>query len=215
MDAWDSFLNNQLSVSDADKLLSQTAANLEALLVARPQAEQQVMEIISKRLGSGVQSQTWEAVISSLTYVGPDLARLVGWVGSTDQDNRLTQMEKLASPKVVTFLRTILGLYGVELGKAFVRFGRFDQDWVSFYRDVYYDPVAKNYYLKFRIEKFNGEQAVIEGDPSSMAYLIAYMLRAVRTVQSPDAINPDAFNLLDGEIKEFVEFSHPQKEGTS
>ncbi len=213
MDDWGSLLMGQISAEEADRLLAQSAEDLHAFLEARPQAVQHVLDILSKRLGGEINAETWQVLDTSLAnYLGRDLAYLVTWVAQSDQGNRIQELEKHASSQVMAFLRTILGLYGLELENAFAVWNEIPDNWRTFYREVYYDQLSERHHLKLRIEKYNGEEAAIEGPPDSILTLTTYMILTLRLVGTPDAFSQDRIDLFLDEAHQLIQLLRPEEE---
>jgi len=200
---WASLFAGQ--VSDPGPLIAQTAEMLDAFLLTRPQADQEVLEIIGKRLGTEIGERTLGDVRSALAnYLGQDPASLVAWVTSADQANRIAQVEASAPPRVTALLRAILGLYGSELALAYTRWGELPDDWILINREIYHDLINERVLVKVRIDKNNGEQAVIQGPAYSILELAANMVRTCNMVGRPDAFTRRTIDMLSNEFEQFL-----------
>ncbi|MDR7521519.1 MAG: hypothetical protein QN168_03545 [Armatimonadota bacterium] len=199
---WSSLLAGQ--VSDPGPLIAEAAGVLDAFLQARPQADSEVLAVIGRRLGTGVGVKTLGEVHTALSsYLGQDPAYLVAWVTRTDQVNRIAQVEATASPRVAAFLRAILGMYGAELAQAYTRWNELPDDWSLITREIRYDLLNERLLVKVLIDKYNGEQVVIEGPANSILELTVNMLRTCNMVGRTDAFAQRTADMLAKEYEEF------------
>lgn len=204
---------NEPVSEDSARLLARAAGDLHAFLETHPEAVSHVLDILRRRLGSEINAQTWQVLDASLVnYLGQDLASLAAWTVQPDQGNRLQELEKHASPEVMTFFRTILGLYGPELERAYAVWNELPDNWQTIYREVYYDQLAGRHHLKVRIEKYNGEEMVIEGPPDSILTLASYLILTVRLVGIPDAFSPERIELFLSEADQLIRVLQREKE---
>lgn len=205
MEEWINLLTGQMSPEAARPLLSQAAKDLHALLELQPQLGEYVLEIIGKRLGDHIDGQTWQSLDNSLAnYLGRELAYLLIWLVQTDQGGRLNELEQYASPQAMAFLRTILGLYGVELRRALTLWAELPNNWDSISRAVYYDQLAHTYHMEVRILKYNGEEVLIEGPADSILTLTSYLILTVRLAGASDAFSEANIDLFLGEVGQFL-----------
>lgn len=211
-----SLVTGGISEEERQLLFSQGAADLHSFLEAHPETEQQVLDILRRRLDVDADEKTFGVLHDNLTsYLGKDLATLVGWVGQFDQYNRMQELEKYASPPVAAFLRMILSLYGPELLRAYQKWNRFPNEWSMCYREVYFDLTNQRYLVKVRIEKYNGEQIVIEDRPDGILDLITKLIYSVRIVGSPDAFSQQQINSYLEEVTPLTKLLTREKEETS
>jgi len=198
---WDSLMGRRTSVEQAGPLLTRAGADLDSFLQRAPQAEENVLAILAKRLGGGIATQTWGNVDASLAgYLGRDAASLIAWVSQSDQTARMGEVEKYAPPGAVVLLRTILGLYGRELQQAYERWRELPNDWVRVARKVLYDEIDKRYQVTVTIEKMNGEEFVVEASPSSFLRLLTALVRTATFVDSPDAFDAQAVAAFNDQV---------------
>lgn len=229
-DRWLSLLTEQLPAEERADLLSLGAADLQEFLESRPEAVEDVLEILARRLDGEIDSQTWVLVDTALSsYLGRDLAYLMAWALQPDEQmERLHELEQVASPEVMAFLGTILGFYGPELERAFLCWNEIPDDWRVLYRDVYYDQLNQRPHIRLRIHKYNGEIVTIEGHGDSILALASSLVLTLRLAAIPDAFSQGRllqfgeevrqlfhllFPALDEEIERFFDTLLPEAEG--
>jgi hypothetical protein len=208
---WLSLLRGELSLEEAGPMLSRTAADLKAFLDAQPLAEQRILSIVGKRLEGPLSAKSLETLDASLaSYLGRERAHLVMWAIEPDQSERMGELEKHAASQVMDLLRTISSLYRPELINASEIADRLPDDWRIINREVFYDQIVEHHRLKFRIEKFSGEEVKIEGSASSLLTLTSYLIRSVRLVGTRDAFDEKSIELfLDeaGQLQSLLQIS--------
>ncbi len=211
-DEWYNLLTGQTSQEDAGPLLLRTATDMQQFLDTRPLAEQHIPEIIARRLPARPTALTWRPIYDSLNnYIGQqDLTDMISWVVQSDQTNRLMEVEKYASPRVMAFLRTIVGLYGTDLQEALTVAGTIPNDWRRLNRDVYYDVANKGYRIKLRIELFNGDEFSIEAAPSPMLSLTNYLIHTLRFVNESGPFADNDANDFAVEAAALYEILYPK-----
>ena len=211
-DAWWSLLTGQLSDEDARSLLSQGAEEMHALLQARPRAMEDVLEILGRRLSDGIGAETWQVLDKSLShYLGRDLAYFFVWTVQPDQASRLEELQKYASPEVMAFFRTVLGRYGAELESALLCWNEFPNDWRTLHREVFYDQINQQPYIRLRIEKYSGEVALIEGNADSILGLTSGLILTLRLVGLREAFSQERIEQFLEEVGEFYALLFPEE----
>jgi hypothetical protein len=209
-DPWWSLLTGQLSEEEARHLLSRGVEELHALLEARPRAMEDVLDILDRRLGGEIDAQTWKVLDDSLAhYLGRDLAHLVAWAVQPDQTARLEELQRYASPEVMAFFRTILGRYGPEWESALLCWNELSHDWRTLHREVYYDQLNRQPYIRLRIEKYNGETVLIEGNADSILGLTSGLILTLRLVGIPEAFSESRIKQFREEVEEFKDLLFP------
>jgi len=214
MSDWPSLMSGKVTVEEASSLVAKAAESLRAFLAARPEAPAHVLEILGRRLSGQLDAETWQVLDTSLSnYLGRDLAYLITWT-AIDPDMRLPEVEKHASPEVMAFLRTILGLYGPELGNAFAVWNELPNNWQTIYRDVFFDQITQRHLLRLRIDKFSGEKVVIEGPADSIMNLTTGFIFTLRMVGTPDAFSQEWVDQFLKEVDQFTELIRPKRRRT-
>ena len=199
--------------TDPRPAIIETAAKLDAIFQTRPQADQEVLALLSKHLGEPIGETTGRDLkIALANYLSEDAAYLIAW--SIQVEDRLAIVEEVAPPRVAAFVRAIAGLHGTELKLAFNRLDQPPNDWFSINREIYVDLINDRMLVKVRIGKYNGEQVSIEGQPYSILELTANMLRTCRMVGRADAFTPRTIEMTIQEIDEFLKLVHegPKRE---
>ncbi len=211
-DQWREFLTGQMAEEEAEALLSHTAADLHAFLEAQPSALSGVLGILDKRLKPPLQADTWEVLDGSLAnYMGRDLAYLFGWVVRSGQADRLEQIEDYASAQVQAFFRTVLGLYGAELGEAFAAWNEIPDDWRTLFREVYFDQLAQRHHIKLRVLKYSGDSATVEGPADSILGLTSGLILTLRLVGIPEAFSAEKVDQFMDELNQFLALLFPEE----
>lgn len=215
MDNWANLLTGEISVEEAEPLITQGVDRLQAFLESDPQAEQRVVDILGRRVKGKITDETWQIVNDSLSqYFGQDLAYLLYWVVNVEdpRNNRMEEVEKYASPEVMAFLRTVVGIYGPDLSEVYAQWNQLPDGWRTIYRDVYYDQLNQRHHLRVRIEKYNGEEIVFEGTPDSILTLASYLVRTVYMVGTREAFSQDSVGLFVNETTELAKLLNPPQE---
>jgi hypothetical protein len=185
-------LSGEASTDEEAQLLSQAVTELDAFLETRPMAEQRVQDLLDRQLKSGVTPETWSTVGDSITaFLGSEHAQLVAWLLTGDQIQGLQQLESYASPKVMAFLRSIMSIYGQDLNKAYFISDQLPHDWSYIYRNVYHDAITDSYLLRLRVEKNNGEQLYLEGEPNSFMHMTELLMRSLIALGSPEVFTEE------------------------
>ena len=206
-------ISGEASADEEAKLLSQAVTELDAFLETRPMAEQRLQELLDRQLKSGVTPDTWDAVGDSLTaFVGEEHAQLVAWVLTGDQLQGLQQLEHYASPRVMAFLRSLVGIYGQDLSKAYRASGELPQDWSYIYRNVYYDALTDSYLLRLRLEKYNGEEIFVEGDPNSFLQMTELLMGSLIALGSPEVFTEERISKFQEAAGTLLKLLSPQEE---
>src|SRR5215472_9309313 len=156
---WDELSRGTVSDADSEPLIRQTVQQLDGILRSRPEARQEVLELVAKALAGGVTPASWETLGTNLrNYLGEDPAQLVAWVVSDDQLNRAARLEADGSTALTGLLRSILGHHGPELETAAAVFNALADDWRRVDREVLYDNIVDRTTVRMRILKNNGAE---------------------------------------------------------
>lgn len=192
-----------------------SAAALDAFLKSHPDAENQVREIIDKRLAT-IDANTWNSIFSSLdNYWGKVSTDILYNIAQSDQASRLQDLEGSVTPEVMNLLRKIISLYGPELANAFLASNQLPNNWKTFYRDVYYDYVNRRSHLRVRLAKYNGEEPFVEGNADSILELTILIMQTIRFLPVPDFISKSMSDRFIQEANELIKFlQSPTPEGS-
>jgi hypothetical protein len=143
-------------------------------------------------------------------YLGKEAINIFDYVAQFDQDNRLQAVAKYGCARATSFLEGIISLYGPELANAYLILDGMPHNWNWFYRDVYLDQDSNMYFVRIRLTKNNGEELVIEGNPSTTLELATNTIRILQLVKVRDAF--DQQNIVDqfvGEARNLIKFLKP------
>lgn len=204
INSWVKLLTGEITdENEKQSLLGQGVEALDTFLKTDPQAEQRVVEILGRRLSGDFNADTFEVMHSSLRqYFGEDLAYMLYWVVAVEdpEQNRMPEVEKLASSEVMAFLRTVVGIYGPDLTNAYTLWNKLPNNWRTVQREVFYDLLNERPHLIVRIKKYSGEQTVIEGPPDSILDLASYLVYTARLCGTREAFSQES-------IERFVEMT--------
>jgi hypothetical protein len=218
-DQWGDLLSGKLLPEETEPLITKAVINLHGFLESEPQAAQCVLEILGRRLGGQITAESWDDMTNSLAqYLGPEATGLLWWVVEVEDplNNRLQEVEKYnASAKVMAFLRTIVGTFGIEMSKAFDGWNRYTDEWSGVHREVYYDLMNQRYRFRVRIEKYNGEAMTIEGDGVSMLTLTTHLIRTVKMVGTRDAFDEFSITQFKEQSSELNDLLAEEEEETT
>jgi len=173
-DEWLALLDGGLSAQEEDRLVKRGLERLHDFLAADPLAERRLTELLERRLGGPMDADTWDAMNASLSqYFGQDLACLLYWVvaAETDMANRLERIEGFATPPVLSFLRAVIGIYGIDITHAFDLWQYGPDNWRVAKREILFDAIEDTFRISVTIEKFSGEEMMITGVPDSILRL--------------------------------------------
>lgn len=215
IDKWVKMLTGEISGKKAEPLLTRGVAKLQAFLETHPQAQQRVVDILRRRLNGEINAGTWQVMNDSLSqYFSQELAYLLYWVVNVEDPsaNRMVEVEQYVSSKVMAFLQTVVGIYGPDLSEAYAHWNQLRDSWRTIYRDVYYDQLNERYHIRVRIEKYNGEEVVFEGNPDSILTLASYLVRTAYMVGTGEAFSPGSVNLFANETKVLAKLLSPEQE---
>lgn len=200
MSDWLDVLQVKKSVDELPSLLPDTAAQFDAFLKAEPLTEQRVLAILQRHIGGPKRADTWDTMLTGLKYcLGDDVTYMLAWLIQDGQTaEKFAQLGEHASPAVMSFFRTIFGVYGGDMQLAYEGWNELPNNWNAIAREVLYDQLSRIHRLVIRITKYNGEEIFVEGPPNSIVGLTCGMLTTLRFVGQPDVFRDTAVeNLLD------------------
>lgn len=215
MNEWLKLLMGLVSAEEAKNMLSKAVAVLDDFLKSDPHTEQRVVDILSRRLSGEINASTWDVMHASLSqYFTEDLAYLLYWVVGVEDPaaNRMQDVEKYASPAVMAFLRAVVGIFGADLSNAFHLWNRVPDNWRNLSREVYYDLINQTHRLKVQIEKFNGEEVIIEGPADFVLNLAGALIYTARLVGTREAFSQESIDEFLDESRQLTELLTAEKE---
>jgi hypothetical protein len=205
-----------VSDADSDLLIRQTVQQLDGILRSRPEARQEVLELVGKALGGGVTPASWDTLGTSLgNYLGEDPAQLVGWVVSEDQLNRVAKLEADGSAALTGLLRSILGHYGPELETAAAVSNTLADDWRRVDREVLYDNIMDRTTVRMRILKNNGAELLLEAPPTSFASLVTFMMQTLQKLPTPSVLSDEVVREIVSEGQGLLQFVAPRSDASA
>ena len=174
------------------QLLEAGATGIRSYLAATPDGIEQVGRVLAPRLSAPMTSETWITVFGSLVaLLGEDAATVIAWASTADP-SPLDDITAHVEPEVSQFVRVVTATFGAELRDAYELNREMPHNWRYFNREVYYDLIKDQAYIKVSIEKFNNEEVVFEGPPDSMLGFARNLLVTLRFVGSRDRFSESA-----------------------
>jgi hypothetical protein len=137
--------------------------------------------------------QIWSAVDAALTICLDEWAsRLIAWlVVNQDIPPRLAEIGSSLSPAALALIRGLLARHGSDLERAFYMSGGLIDDWRTLWSGLRVDPATNQYRIWLRIQKYNGEDMLIESRPGAMLTLATQLLSGLNAVPGASAITQD------------------------
>ena len=174
MNEWIRMMNGEITPDDPEgrELLERGVSDLENLLDDDDsKIEALIAQTIAGRLQSGLSDDTFRQLLASLSILsGEDLAFFLAWTLEEGDPDRLTLLGDMASKRVMGFLRFLLANHGADIARAKLIWNELPDDWVAASKEIHYDEFRESEVLRLRIEKYNGEQVLLEGTPDSMDF---------------------------------------------
>lgn len=204
---WQQLLRGDASRRETKSLLIEACGSLDELLTSNPRAGEEVQAVLTRRLSGNVDPDTWPLVEEGLTtFGGTHLGQLVKWIvpdGPGDV-SRIETFERYCSEPLRDFVRAILSIYGVDLREALELWGEFPEGWRRIVPYVYADVETREYYLKFRVSKFNGDEIGLEGTPDSFLQLVTNIARTLEVIDTRAAFSDDAVEAFRSAASDFL-----------
>lgn len=196
---WNMLLVNQLEDPERAALLQFMAESINTAVADRSSVRIDVTDALSAILdGTRYDDQTWRAVDTSLTVCLDEWApRLIGWlVLNPDYPSRLAEIRSRLSPAALALIQGLLARYGSDLEAAFYMSGGFIDEWRTIWRGLRVDPSTNQYRITLRIQKYTGEDMVIESRPDTMLTLATQVLASLNAVPADSAFTDDTEQFL-------------------
>lgn len=195
---WSSILAGSTSVHDADPLIERSSRQVEEALDARPGLDDELMEVVEKRLSGPLDPDTYQSFWDLLKgTLGEEGAYLVHfYFMAREQPETRAAVEAATSQRVLAFMRRLTVRFAPELDAAFQIWQELPHAWKTMNREVYYDVIRRRHYIKLLLQKLNGEETLIEGTADSILGLTRSLLVTLRWMQSADAFSQSAIDLF-------------------
>lgn len=205
MAEWQDLAEGRVSAADAEPLVKEALDELERQATADPSLEAHALEIIGRQVAIGVDERTWGSMDKSLaTLFGLKPAALFSWLAFGDaaaDPSSLDAVEASAGPAASSLIRLVMAAFGPDMGRAYAISKQSPHDWRIFSREVYQDRITNQPFLRVRIEKWNGEMVMLEGNGNSFLGLAKNFLILLQLIGAPDAIDPSAIQSLFSEVE--------------
>jgi hypothetical protein len=207
---WDDVLSGQVDLEAAMPLFASSAREIEGFLEADSETEEEALDVLRRRLSGPLDAQTYDAILEALrALMGEDGTNLVHWYVANPDHRSLLQGQ--APVRVDWFLRRIAAEHGLELRAAFSLWRDLAHDWRSISRDVYYDVVRQQHYIRHRISKVNGEELLLEGNADSVLDLARNLLLTLtHWVGTTEAFSPNLIESFLTEVQVFTTMGQPE-----
>jgi hypothetical protein len=196
---------------DEDDLafITNGAERIQHYLASCPDGGAQLAMTIRQRLGEGVDGNTWGPLFSSISIlVGDAGANLIAWAAMAEPD-KLEEMRSHAQSETANLVCRVAALYGPELKRAWEGWGESPHNWRNINRDVYQDLFTNRAFIRIRIEKYNGEEVIVEGPGESILSLAKGILVALRVVGSRAEFGESQIEAYLEESDRLVEILRP------
>jgi hypothetical protein len=184
---WVSLFVVDEAVEIAQDLFDGATGQLHAFLNAHPEAAEEVVSLLGRRLGGSIDESAWVKANRGLTnYLGTEPTQLLNWLAYQNTSDRLDALEPRVSPGVNGFLRTVLAQFGPELDAAQMALAAASlHDWLRIEKHVYVDQLTGVYLFALKLFKLNGEVAYIEASADSILNLTRHLLAMVAGAGDP------------------------------
>ncbi len=193
--------------------LTASAAALDSFLQTHPGAEQQVREILDKRL-LRLSENTWNDVWFHLQdYLGQESFEIINYavVQVDDQPNRLREMAVALPPRTMDLIRNVISSYGRELYYASLAAGKLPNDWRLVSREVLLDNVTRGYTIRTRVTKYSGEEVLLETTPDSLLDLVSALIQTLLYVPVPDVFPQTSIDLFVQRSDDMIKSLRPPR----
>ncbi len=189
---WVDLINARTTPEEAGPLLAESVQELDAYLDGHQTARNDTLAIMARHLATPITDRTWLIVDNALRdLIGVRSAYLVAWLFVDDNPtSRVDEIARVATPRAMDYLRSILAFHGDELARALALANGPVDDWRTVYREVNYDQVTNRLSVRLRVLKLNNELVVIEGGPDSILNFARLVLSALNAVGSAEAFSP-------------------------
>jgi hypothetical protein len=202
---WEDLAEGRLYGADADPMVKEALDELEQHASADPSLEGHVLEILGRQVSGGVDERTWASINKVLaTLFGPKPAALFSWLAFGDaagDPSSLDAVQAAAGPAAGSVIRLVMAAFGPDMGRAYAISKQSPHDWRIFSREVYQDRITGQPFLRVRIEKWNGEMVMLEGNGNSFLGLAKNFLILLQLIGAPDAVDPSAIQSLFSEVE--------------
>jgi hypothetical protein len=210
---WVKFLQGELTDEEGNELWRRTSMMLESFLSTHSDGAEHLLGVIAKQLAGKEDASTWGKLRDCLTnYFGEDGAFLIGWLADAETDVRLESFAAVAASSVVDLTRRVISMYGSEIRLAISAYQEFPDDWRRIRGNVYYDYGDRSWLLKVRLEKYNGQEVVVDATPDSAMNLTTRLLEMLTMVSDRSVFNPERARDIRQAMQELQQMLAPAPE---
>jgi len=195
-DEWISLLNGTGDPDSASSLVKEAAEELDQRIAADPEIEARIASILDRAFGRRIDYTTLTATQSALAvYLGDDVAYLLVWLSEPNaMIDRLDDFTTIASEPAANLVRTLVARYWQELRDAQDLAGQSADEWKNLSQEAFLDQITNKYILRVRIEKYSGDNVVLEVSPNSALALVKFVTRALLAMATPGLFDPTTLN---------------------
>jgi hypothetical protein len=194
-DNWNKLMSNELTDPERAVLVEFMAESMNTAVSGNADARIDVMDALGAIFDTKpYDDQMWGAVEAALTLSLDEWApRLIGWlVVNQDIPPRLAEVGPSLSPAALALIRGLLARHGSDLERAFYLSGGFIDDWRTLWSSLRLDPSTNQYRILLRIQKYNGEDMLIESRPDAMLTLATQLLSNLNAVPGAGAFSQNS-----------------------
>jgi hypothetical protein len=204
--------SNEVNLDPDDRAyLRDGAGSIAAFLAGDPDNEGFLFRFLAKRLDGKIDAETWERVRSGLvSLVDENGTTLIGW-STTFDPSPLPAVEHELPVEVARVIRELTAMYGPELRVAYERSSELPDNWRFVHREIYHDLLLSRPYIRLRIEKFSGEETIIEGPGDSILSLARSIIIALRLVPGREDFSEDRIEQYLEEADELARMLRPEE----
>ena len=195
-DEWISLLNGTGDPDSASSLVKGAAEELDQRVEADPEIEARIASILDRAFGRRIDYTTLTTTQSALAvYLGDDVAYLLVWLSEPNaMVDRLDDFAAIASEQAANLVRSLVGRYWQELRDAQDLAGQSADEWKNLTQEAFLDQITNKYVLRVRIEKYSGDNVVLELSPNSALALVKFVTRSLLTIATPELFDPTTLN---------------------
>lgn len=184
------------------KIVVQGTQALQQALSQDPSLTTQVEIVIREHTHAKLTATTMQALGDGLRLFLSEeaLNYLLGILVNSDDARYLEQAEIQATPETWIWLRRLIALYSSKVQEANAIFGANPNAWRVINRRAFFDTVTLSWGVSLEIEKYNGDQLILDEVPGSALLLAQAIVDTLNNI--PPEVAPDI--LTREEVEHFV-----------
>lgn len=190
-----------------DQVFEDGARALGEFLKARPQAADELIELIGRRFNDPIDQSTWGKVETALRdyFANADAGNVLAWALNADEGDRyrVDELAHAGGLEVGDLARRITGAHGIELRDAYA-IQDFPDNWRSLSHSVY-QALSGNgrVFISLTVVKQNWDRFVLDGPADSMMSFAAFVLDALRRA-TPKAFSEEGVEDFIAELEDMA-----------